>query len=297
MVVPRGRDDESSNDAVSRKNHHRSGDVAGDEIACTGKACKLCTAGMIADCVAVCCCPCAVVDILVLALFKVPWTLGRKWLRKRRNGGGARRICSRRSEGIPRMGSVEDETLGMGSSVSVFGIREQGGKDNFSARFDSEEVWFDLYQEVAARLTLVSICYITNAASRILQHAHQSPHTAWPCRRSPPPIPLAACRFPHLHRRLLPFDLQQLLNLPLRISGSSSHPYQAQEESGTIAFPHSVSREMESEARRVEVAGRPSGAGGVRELLLSARASGGRLPKLPPDLMAEGRGETFPPHG
>nr|GMC93518.1 Transmembrane protein [Ipomoea batatas]GMC97325.1 Transmembrane protein [Ipomoea batatas] len=119
MVVPRGRDDESSNDAVSRKNHHRSGDVAGDEIACTGKACKLCTAGMIADCVAVCCCPCAVVDILVLA---------------------------RRSEGIPRMGSVEDETLGMGSSVSVFGIREQGGKDNFSARFDSEEVWFDLYQ-------------------------------------------------------------------------------------------------------------------------------------------------------
>nr|GLL26662.1 uncharacterized protein LOC109158090 [Ipomoea trifida] len=147
MVVPRGRDDESSNDAVSRKNRHRSGDVAGDEIACTGKACKLCTAGMIADCVAVCCCPCAVVDILVLALFKVPWTLGRKWLRKRRNGGGgARRICSRRSEGIPRMGSVEDETLGMGSSVSVFGIREQGGKDNFSARFDSEEVWFDLYQ-------------------------------------------------------------------------------------------------------------------------------------------------------
>ncbi|XP_019161456.1 PREDICTED: uncharacterized protein LOC109158090 [Ipomoea nil] len=151
MVVSRGRDDDGTSNAaavVPRKNHHRSGDDGGgDEIVCTGKACKSCTAGMIADCVAVCCCPCAVVDILVLALFKVPWTLGRKWLkRKKRNGGGSRRICSRRSDGIPRMGSVEDETSGMGSSVSVFGIREQMGKDNFSARFDSEEVWLDLYQ-------------------------------------------------------------------------------------------------------------------------------------------------------
>lgn len=165
MVVPLGRDDGTSNaiprNGGTRKNQ-RSGrevkeeeeddGVAGDQIVCTGKACKSCTAELIADCVAVCCCPCAVVDILVLALFKVPWTLGRKCLglhRKKRNGGGSRicndRCCSsHRSDGIPRLGSVEDETLEIGSAV--FGIREQVVKDNFSTWFDSEEVWLDLYR-------------------------------------------------------------------------------------------------------------------------------------------------------
>ncbi|KAI3463008.1 hypothetical protein Pfo_019671 [Paulownia fortunei] len=56
----------------------------GDPVACTGKSCQSCTAGVIADCVAVCCCPCAVVNILALAFVKLPWAVARKCLGRRK---------------------------------------------------------------------------------------------------------------------------------------------------------------------------------------------------------------------
>ncbi|KAG6382340.1 hypothetical protein SASPL_157993 [Salvia splendens] len=55
--------------------------------ACTGKSCQSCTAGAIADCVALCCCPCAVASCFVLAFFKLPWAMARlclRWGRRRR---------------------------------------------------------------------------------------------------------------------------------------------------------------------------------------------------------------------
>ncbi|CAH9125227.1 unnamed protein product [Cuscuta epithymum] len=146
-------------DRVGNNNRRSGGAVkkeedAGDPIVCTGKTrCKSCTAGVIADCVAVCCCPCAVVDILVLALFKVPWTLGRKCLglpRRKRgsNGRGGGRICNRergcsyRSDDVvSRMGSV----WGSGIESAGFGIEDlEWVKGNFSARFNADEVWLEL---------------------------------------------------------------------------------------------------------------------------------------------------------
>lgn len=53
-----------------------------DTIECTGKHCQSCTGAVIADCVALCCCPCAVVNLLTLAFIKVPWMVGRRCLRR-----------------------------------------------------------------------------------------------------------------------------------------------------------------------------------------------------------------------
>ncbi|XP_019185313.1 PREDICTED: uncharacterized protein LOC109180278 [Ipomoea nil] len=152
----------SRNNAIGNQRRRRAADggdndddPAGDRrIKCTGKSCKACTAGVIADCVAVCCCPCAVVDCLVLALFKVPWKVGRRCLRmrkKKKRGGGAggRRQLDNKDngsdDGISRMGMVEEGALEI--ALSEFGNNgEDELKDSFSARFDAEEVWLELYQ-------------------------------------------------------------------------------------------------------------------------------------------------------
>lgn len=77
----------SKNCSITAAKNHRHmtavvDDGDGDPIECTGKSCKSCTAGVVADCVALCCCPCAVIDILTLAFFRIPWTMGRKYLGK-----------------------------------------------------------------------------------------------------------------------------------------------------------------------------------------------------------------------
>jgi hypothetical protein len=53
----------------------------------TGRRCRSCAAVAIADCVALGCCPCAVVSLLALALVKAPFVVGRRCvgrLRRRR---------------------------------------------------------------------------------------------------------------------------------------------------------------------------------------------------------------------
>ncbi|XP_047958254.1 uncharacterized protein LOC125203826 [Salvia hispanica] len=45
---------------------------------------KSCAALAIGDCVALCCCPCAVVNCFVLAFVKLPWAVARRRLRRSR---------------------------------------------------------------------------------------------------------------------------------------------------------------------------------------------------------------------
>ncbi|EOA19688.1 hypothetical protein CARUB_v10003445mg [Capsella rubella] len=76
------------NDAVYEENprrrhynhHHSHGD---EETKCSGKRCRSWAAAAIADCVALCCCPCAIINLLTLTFVKVPWMIGRRCL-----GGG-----------------------------------------------------------------------------------------------------------------------------------------------------------------------------------------------------------------
>lgn len=129
---------------------------AGDQIDCSGKNCQSCTAGIIADCVAVCCCPCAVLSFCALAFVKAPWMMGRRCLgigkKNRRRKEKARKCegdggdCSVGDMGeIPRKGRVESgksET----ETEQVEGDEEEEEEEDLSARFDSEKVWLELYQ-------------------------------------------------------------------------------------------------------------------------------------------------------
>ncbi|GKV37264.1 hypothetical protein SLEP1_g45315 [Rubroshorea leprosula] len=117
----------------------------GDPIDCSGKYCRSCTAGLIADCVAICCCPCAVVNLLTLALVKVPWKMGRRCLglgKKKRKKLETKRK-GRKSEdcgvgdrnGDPRRGGIEEGFLEILS-----------GFDGEEEMCEVEKVWLDLYE-------------------------------------------------------------------------------------------------------------------------------------------------------
>lgn len=114
----------------------------GDPVTCTGKSCQSCTAGVIADCVAMCCCPCAVVNILALAFFKLPYAMARKCIRRRKRQRIAeeRKKCGR-----------EDFKVISGNVEGIIGNLDMEivGNDIFSAEFDDnskvEEVWLELY--------------------------------------------------------------------------------------------------------------------------------------------------------
>ncbi|GLU11304.1 hypothetical protein SLE2022_280590 [Rubroshorea leprosula] len=117
----------------------------GDPIDCSGKYCRSCTAGLIADCVAICCCPCAVVNLLTLALVKVPWKMGRRCLglgKKKRKKQETKRK-GRKSEdygvgdrnGNPRRGGIEEGILEILS-----------GFDGEEEMCEVEKVWLDLYE-------------------------------------------------------------------------------------------------------------------------------------------------------
>ncbi|KAG0491175.1 hypothetical protein HPP92_008038 [Vanilla planifolia] len=55
----------------------------------TERSCHSCAADAVADTIAVCCCPCAVVSQLFLAVLKVPSALGSRCLQIARRRGGA----------------------------------------------------------------------------------------------------------------------------------------------------------------------------------------------------------------
>ncbi|KAK8534050.1 hypothetical protein V6N13_028266 [Hibiscus sabdariffa] len=118
-------------------------DESGDLIECSGRYCRSCTAVVIADCVALCCCPCALLNLLTFALVKVPWKMGRRCLgfgknkRKKRKRVEMERKCEKTREFSTVFG--EEENLDDDEG-------EKQEKGNFSARFEAEKVWLELYQ-------------------------------------------------------------------------------------------------------------------------------------------------------
>lgn len=127
-----------------------------DQIECTGKHCKACTAGLIADCVALCCCPCAVVNFLALAFVKVPYMVGKRlWLGLRKK---KKRKCNKqRSESecvvverdiennMMRKRKLIEEEERLPEIASGF-CEEEGMENSGSAGFEADRVWLELYQ-------------------------------------------------------------------------------------------------------------------------------------------------------
>ncbi|KQK04802.1 hypothetical protein BRADI_2g16020v3 [Brachypodium distachyon] len=64
-----------------RRRRHEGAVVAAPAVGC---GCRSCAAATVADCVALGCCPCAVVGLLGLALVRAPLAVGRRLARRRR---------------------------------------------------------------------------------------------------------------------------------------------------------------------------------------------------------------------
>ncbi|XP_057983924.1 uncharacterized protein LOC131168484 [Malania oleifera] len=143
---------EVSSDESRRKSRHAAED-GGELFKCSGRHCRSCAGGVVADCVAVCCCPCAVLNLLALALIKVPWTVGRRCLglgksgsRKLETRGKCRKsecdcvIERDRKSRRAKVAELEPEI----SSGFIQVDDEHGGS---FARLEAEKVWSELYED------------------------------------------------------------------------------------------------------------------------------------------------------
>ena len=129
----------------------------GDSFDCSGKQCRSCAASLIADCVAVCCCPLALVSLLALAFVKVPYLVGRRCLRRRK------RKRSKKSKKVSEAssGTLDPNLVMSGSFVAGAGRLSLGKSDivlefgddeeleerkSFCAAFEADKVLLELYQ-------------------------------------------------------------------------------------------------------------------------------------------------------
>ena len=151
---------EGSKARPASKNRYAVEDGGGDLIECSGKFCRSCSAGLFADCVAICCCPCAVVNLLALALVKIPWIMGRRCLGLGKRKLEMRRKCKKKNENeiefvIERDGTLrkeraaaaaEEEEEEEGTTSEFLYGREREEEEKASARFEADRVWLELYQ-------------------------------------------------------------------------------------------------------------------------------------------------------
>ncbi|KAI3981177.1 hypothetical protein MKX01_016312 [Papaver californicum] len=130
-------------------------------IECSGQTCKSCTATVVADCVAICCCPCAVVNFLTLTLVKVPFTMGRRCLRlmkkkrlkekkkeTRKGGKGNKDPPPPPPHGviIDRVEKGGMELVSIERNIEIpIGNNNVNG-EHFCARVEAERVWLEFYQ-------------------------------------------------------------------------------------------------------------------------------------------------------
>ncbi|KAJ4768691.1 transmembrane protein [Rhynchospora pubera] len=107
----------------------------------SGQSCQSCTAFALADCIALCCCPCCVLSFLSLALVKAPWMVGRRCLailKKQRCFLQKRRVSNMEEKEI-----VATEK-GLEEKCEVWGKIENYQMVGFGD--ESEKIWAEFYQ-------------------------------------------------------------------------------------------------------------------------------------------------------
>ncbi|XP_068638551.1 uncharacterized protein [Aristolochia californica] len=151
-----GSASEASKNVATRRQRF-STDEAVDAVDCSGKSCRSCSGNLLADCVAVCCCPCAVVNLLVFAFVKVPWAAGKRcigvlkrkrrvegWKSKRKIRGIEREESTRSSKKVERKADLQ---FPLGFSKPETDMEDDEWQvENFSAGREAERVWMELYQ-------------------------------------------------------------------------------------------------------------------------------------------------------
>lgn len=129
-----------------------------DRIECSGKYCRSCSGGLIADCVALCCCPCALVNILALAFVKLPWMVGRRCLglgKKNKSQGqiwNSKQKCKKEQSQTSSSNShrhqrcAVEEELPAQISCYAFDFDQEGEEEVDDCVSSAERVWLELYQ-------------------------------------------------------------------------------------------------------------------------------------------------------
>ncbi|KAD5961121.1 hypothetical protein R6Q59_014107 [Mikania micrantha] len=119
----------------------------GQAVGCSGKSCRSCTGGVIADCVAVCCCPCAVVNFFTLAFLKLPWMMGRKCLGHLGKKRKKKKLTNEGKDGISRKEEGQNGDIGKVTTIVEVEVEDgESGSCKHSARFEAERVWLELYK-------------------------------------------------------------------------------------------------------------------------------------------------------
>lgn len=123
-----------------------------DSVDCSSKSCRSCAAALIADCVAVSCCPLAVVSLLALAFVKVPYLVCRKCLKRRRRERKRKKIAEVSSDVIEASsGGCSSSGQGKSDIMFEFGGDEdeeelEDRKSFCAAALEADKVLFELYQ-------------------------------------------------------------------------------------------------------------------------------------------------------
>ncbi|XP_047156558.1 uncharacterized protein LOC124827528 [Vigna umbellata] len=139
---------EKKNDGVEKKPRGRfvkeeeEEEGGGEMIRCSGKHCGSSCGGYIADCVAVCCCPCAVLHCCVLALVKGPFLVGRKCLRLGKKKGKKKNKNKKKGHEY----DDDDDEEKVKENVSGSDVVLEMDSVTVNAGFDAEKVWRELYQ-------------------------------------------------------------------------------------------------------------------------------------------------------
>jgi len=120
---------------------------------CTRQTCGTCSTSAVASCVALCCCPCAVVSCLTMALVKAPYVAGRRCVariaRRRLRKARTRRVRDLNDEHEQQQGPWRSKELwGDDLPRAAVDCADDGGsRTKVSSRMDvSEKVWVDMYQ-------------------------------------------------------------------------------------------------------------------------------------------------------
>ncbi|GAB2231100.1 hypothetical protein Droror1_Dr00027387 [Drosera rotundifolia] len=157
----------SSNRSAHSKNkntNHAFKATSGKSVECTSHHCKACTAVLIADSVAVCCCPLAVVSFLALAFVKVPYMMGKRCLGLHHRRKKPKKICQRNNAAL---------ALAARRNNSNLLVRKSGCGGNDSARGDDNDIVLEFEEGKEAVEDRKSFCVDVDQAESFFLEMYQ----------------------------------------------------------------------------------------------------------------------------
>lgn len=130
---------------IKNKNSSSSNNISNREknsVGCRSQVCS-CAASFTADCAAICCCPCAILHLLILAFVKVPASFARKALCY------ARKKAVLRKRPADHKDDHDDEDHRGRYSFSPWSYTDSPATSTGSPappKFDTQKLWAELYE-------------------------------------------------------------------------------------------------------------------------------------------------------